>query len=66
MHVKSNHTFRCLYEYLNKKLKYRDLIYFILNLNFEVRICQKIYKRVTMTVYVKCVVRFNVHKTLLV
>ena len=76
MHVKSNHTFKCLYEYLNKKLRYRDLIYFILkllaaspfgmiDLHYEIRICQKIYIRVTMTVYVKCVVRFNVNKTLL-
>ena len=32
IHVKSNHTFKCLYEYLNKKLRYRGLIYFILKL----------------------------------
>ena len=32
IHVKSNHTFKRLYEYLNKKLRYRDLIYFILKL----------------------------------
>ena len=36
----------------------------MINLHYEVRICQKIYYRVTMTVYVKCVVGFNVHKTL--
>ena len=36
-----------------------------INLHHEIRICQKIYNRVTMTVYVKCKVRFNVHKTLL-
>ena len=36
----------------------------MMNLHYGVRICQKIYNRVTMTVYVKCVVRFNVHKTL--
>ena len=36
----------------------------MINLHYEIRICQKIYNRVTMTVYVKCVVRFNVHKTL--
>ena len=53
-------TFKCLYEHLNKKIKYRDLIYFILKLlewwictMYEVRICQEIYDRVTMTVYVK-------------
>jgi hypothetical protein len=36
----------------------------MMNLHNEIRICQKIYNRVTMTVYVKCVVRFNVRKTL--
>ena len=36
----------------------------MINLHCEVRIGQKIYNRVTMTIYVKCVVRFNVHKTL--
>ena len=35
-----------------------------MNLHYEVRICQKIYNRVTMTVYVKGVVWFNVNKTL--
>ena len=35
----------------------------MINLHYEIRICQKICNRVTMTVYVKCVVRFNVHKT---
>ena len=35
-----------------------------MNLHYEIRICQKIYNKVTMTVYVKCVVRFNVHQTL--
>ena len=37
----------------------------MINLHYEIRICQKIYNRVTMTVYVKCVVRFNVHKMLI-
>ena len=37
----------------------------IINLHCERRIYQKIYDRITMTVYVKCVVRFKVHKTLL-
>ena len=37
-----------------------------MNLHYEIRICQKIYMRVTLTVYVKCVVQFNVHKTLVV
>jgi hypothetical protein len=36
----------------------------MMNLHHEVRICQKIYDRVTMTVYVKGVVWFNVNKTL--
>ena len=36
----------------------------MMNLHYEVRICQKIYNRVTMTVYVKGVVWFNVNKTL--
>ena len=36
----------------------------MINLHYEIKICQKIYNRVTMTVYGKCVVRFNVHKTL--
>ena len=36
----------------------------MMNLSYEIRICQKIYIRVTMTVYIKCVVRFYVHKTL--
>ena len=36
----------------------------MINLHYKIRICQKIYDRVTMTVYVKCVVRFNVHKML--
>ena len=36
----------------------------MINLHYELNICQKIYNRVTMTVYVKCVVRFNVHHTL--
>ena len=35
-----------------------------MNLHYEVRICQKIYNRVTMTVYVKGVVWFNVNKML--
>ena len=64
MHIKSNHTFKRLYEYLNKKLRYRDLVSGLINLHYEIRICQKTYNRVTMTVYVKCVVWFNVHKTL--
>ena len=36
-----------------------------MNLHYEVRICQKIFNRVTMTVYVKGVVWFNVNKTIL-
>ena len=36
------------------------MIYFkafgMINLHYEIRICQKIYNRVTMTVHVKCVV----------
>ena len=62
MHVKSNHTFKCLYEYLNKKIEIQRPNIFpfkafgMINLHYEIRICQKIYNRVTMTVYVKCVV----------
>ena len=33
----------------------------MINLHYEIKICQKIYNKVTMTVYVKCVVRFNAH-----
>ena len=36
----------------------------MINLHYEIRICQKIHNRVTMTVYAKCVVWFNVNKTL--
>ena len=36
----------------------------MINLHYEIRICQKTYNRVTMTVHVKCVVPFNEHKTL--
>ena len=36
----------------------------MINLHNQVRICQKIYDRVTMTVYVKCAVWFDVDKTL--
>lgn len=35
-----------------------------LHLHYEIRICQKSYNRVTMTVFVRCVVQFNVHKML--
>ena len=70
MHFKSNHSIKCLYEYLNKKIEIQrpNIFHFkafgMINLQYETRICQKIYNRVTMTVYVKCVVRFNVHHTL--
>ena len=37
----------------------------MINLYYEIRIYQKIYNRVTMTLYVKGVVWFNVNKTLL-
>ena len=36
----------------------------MIHLHYEIRICQIIYNGVTMTVYVKCVVWFNVNKTL--
>ena len=36
----------------------------MINLRYEIRICHKIYNRVTMTVCVKCVVWFNLNKTL--
>ena len=53
---------------LNVKIVQQNIFHFkafgMINLHFEIRICQKIYNRVTMKVYVKCVVRFNVHKTL--
>ena len=59
MHIKSKHTFKCLYEYLNKKLRYRDLIHIfhfkafgMINLRYEIRICQKIYDRLTIKVNV--------------
>ena len=37
----------------------------MIRLHYETRICQSIYNRVTMTVCVKCVVQFYVHKTLI-
>ena len=64
--------FRCLYEYLNKKteIKRPNVSHFkgfgMINLHYEIRICQKIYDRVTMTVYVNFVVWFNENKTLLI
>ena len=70
MHVKSNHTFRCHSEYLNKKIEIQRpyLFHFkafgMIDLHYDMRICQKIYYRFTMTVYVKFMVRFNVHQTL--
>ena len=36
----------------------------IINLQYEIKVCQNIYNRVTMRVYVKCVVRFNMNKML--
>ena len=36
----------------------------MIKLHYEIRFCQKIVNRVIMTVYVKCVVRFNVNNTL--
>ena len=68
MHVKSNYTFKCLNEYLNKKIEIQrpNIFHFkafgMINLHYEIRICQKIYYRVTMTVYVKSVVRFNMRQ----
>ena len=39
----------------------------MINLHYEITVCQKIYDIVTMTVYVKCVFRLNVHsKTLFI
>ena len=67
---KSNQTFKCIYEYLDKRFEMQrpNIFHFkalgMMNLHYEIRICQKIYNRVTMTVYVKCVVRFNLNKTL--
>ena len=36
----------------------------MIHLHYKIRISQKIYNRVKMTFNVKCVVQFNVHKTL--
>ena len=36
----------------------------MINLHSKIWVCPKIYKRVTLTVYVKCAVRFNVNKIL--
>ena len=36
-----------------------------MNLHYEIINCQKIYNRVAMTVYVKCLVRFNMQKKFL-
>ena len=53
---------------MNILIKIESIFHFkafgMINLQYEIRICQKIYNRVTMTVYVKCVVWFNVNKTL--
>ena len=38
----------------------------MINLHYEIRICPKSYNRVTMTVYIKCVVLFNLHKMLFI
>ena len=65
MHVvELSHTFKCLYEY-KIEIQRPNIFHFkafgLINLHYDIRICQKIYNKVTMTVYVKCVVRFNVH-----
>ena len=50
------------------KKSYFNIFHFkafgMINLHYEIRICQKIYNKVTTTVYVKCEVQFNMHKTL--
>ena len=68
MHVELNHTFKCLYEY-KIEIQKPNILHFKafgkINLHYDIRICQKIYNRVTMIVYVKCVVQFNMHKALI-
>ena len=48
--------FNSLHAYLNKKLEYRDVVFLVsklltcmMNLQYDIKICQKIYYRVTST-----------------
>ena len=59
-------TFLSVFMNILIKLRYRDQKIFhfkgfgMMNLHYEIRICQIIYNRVMMTFYVKCVIWFNV------
>ena len=67
---KSNQTFKCIYEYLDKKIEMQrpNIFHFkalgMMNLHYEIRICQKIYNRVTTHNKSKCLVRNSLHQLL--
>ena len=58
MEAISYQAFKEFYEYFNekKKIQRHTIFHFkafgMMNLHYEIRICQKIYNRVTMTQYV--------------
>ena len=60
MHVKSNYTFKCLNEYLNKKIEIQrpNIFHFkafgMINLHYEIIICQKIYNSHDDSLYQMC------------
>ena len=64
LHVKSNHTFVSVLVNISIKeieIQRPNMFHFkafgMIDLHYKIRICQKkIYNRVTMTVYFKCVV----------
>ena len=65
MQAISYQAFKHFYEYSNEKLRYRDILYFgLINLHYEIRICQKIYNRVTTHSKSKCLVRNSLHQML--
>ena len=58
-------AFKNFYEYSNEKLRYRDILYFgMMNLDYEIRIYQKIYNSVTTYNKSKCLVRNSLHQML--
>ena len=56
----SNHTFKCLYEYPNKQIEIQRPNIFhlkafgMMNLHYEIRICQEIYNRIITNNKSKC------------
>ena len=68
MQAISYKAFKHFDEYSNEKLRYRGLIHFkafsMIDLHDEIRICQKIYNRVTTHNKNKCLVRNSLHQAL--